>query len=93
MSNAQIDVISGISAGIIGNLISHPLDTLKVRMQLHRHEEAIKILPTVKEIYKLEGVSLVSTNNQFYSLEAFSKVYYLQFQEELLSQLCTLLTY
>lgn len=34
LSNVQIDMICGISAGIASNLISHPLDTLKVRMQL-----------------------------------------------------------
>ena len=32
ISNVQIDMLSGIFAGIISNIISHPLDTVKVRM-------------------------------------------------------------
>ncbi len=33
-STTRIDLAAGILAGIVGNLISHPLDTIKVRMQL-----------------------------------------------------------
>lgn len=56
ISNMQIDMLSGIIAGIISNLISHPLDTLKVRLQLNRGG-ALKLWPTMKEMYKYEGVS------------------------------------
>ena len=53
-------MISGISAGIAANLISHPLDTLKVRMQLSETKD-IRIWPTIRDIYKYEGVTI--TNN------------------------------
>lgn len=52
----QIDIVSGITAGIAANLISHPLDTLKVRMQLAEAKD-IKIWPTIRDIYKYEGVN------------------------------------
>lgn len=34
-SHVQIDIMSGITAGIMSNIVSHPLDTVKVRMQLN----------------------------------------------------------
>ena len=55
-SHVQIDVLSGICAGIVSNIVSHPLDTVKVRMQLGS-TESVKIIPTVKTIYHMEGVS------------------------------------
>ena len=56
LSHVQIDVLSGICAGIVSNIVSHPLDTVKVRMQLGS-TESVKIIPTVKTIYHREGVS------------------------------------
>ena len=56
LSHVQIDVLSGICAGIVSNIVSHPLDTVKVRMQLGS-TETVKIIPTVKTIYHREGVS------------------------------------
>jgi hypothetical protein len=35
LSHVQVDILSGITAGIISNIVSHPLDTIKVRMQLN----------------------------------------------------------
>jgi Mitochondrial carrier protein len=56
LSHVQIDVISGICAGIVSNIVSHPLDTVKVRMQIGS-TESVKIVPTIKTIYHREGVS------------------------------------
>jgi hypothetical protein len=39
----------------VANIISHPLDTIKVRMQLTKGEQ-IKLIPTIREIYRYEGV-------------------------------------
>ena len=58
LSHVQIDVLSGMCAGILSNIVSHPLDTVKVRMQLGS-TETVKIIPTVKTIYHREGVSRV----------------------------------
>ena len=57
-STPQIDIVAGIMAGIVGNLISHPLDTVKVRMQLSTQGESIKLMSTINEIYKREGVRI-----------------------------------
>jgi hypothetical protein len=48
-------MISGICAGIVSNLVSHPLDTMKVRMQ-SGSINTVKIMPTIKAIYNAEGV-------------------------------------
>ena len=55
MSNTQIDMLSGTSAAIVSNFISHPLDTVKVRLQL-ADAQHIKIWPTIKCIYRYEGI-------------------------------------
>jgi hypothetical protein len=46
LGDVQIDMISGITAGIVSNIISHPLDTIKVRMQLNK-SSSLKIIPAV----------------------------------------------
>jgi len=33
-TSTQIDIIAGICAGISSTIIAHPLDTIKVRIQL-----------------------------------------------------------
>lgn len=48
-------MISGICAGIVSNVVSHPLDTVKVRMQIGS-TETVRVIPTIKTIYKQEGV-------------------------------------
>jgi len=48
-------MLSGITAGIVNNIVSHPLDTVKVRMQLGS-TETVNLVPTVKTIYHAEGV-------------------------------------
>jgi hypothetical protein len=50
-------MIAGICAGVISNLVSHPLDTLKVRMQL-KTGEPLKLLPTIQDMYHREGVNI-----------------------------------
>ena len=72
-SHVQIDVLSGICAGIVSNIVSHPLDTVKVRMQLGS-TESVKIIPTVKTIYHREGVSRSVHDLYYYRLEASSRV-------------------
>ena len=32
MSHTTIDLVAGISGGVISNLVSHPLDTIKIRL-------------------------------------------------------------
>ena len=60
LSNIQIDMIAGICAGVISNLVSHPLDTIKVRMQL-KTGEPLKLVPTIQEMFHREGVRLSLT--------------------------------
>ena len=31
LTDTQIDIIAGIAAGIVSQVVSHPLDTIKVR--------------------------------------------------------------
>ena len=66
-------MLSGICAGIVSNIVSHPLDTVKVRMQLGS-TESVKIIPTVKTIYHREGVSLSVHDLYYYRLEASLRV-------------------
>jgi ABC-type antimicrobial peptide transport system permease subunit len=34
LTDTQIDVVAGVCAGIVSQLVSHPLDTVKVRLQI-----------------------------------------------------------
>lgn len=45
-SRVSIDLISGVVSGIAGNVVSHPLDTVKVRIQNGRGGST-KFLPAV----------------------------------------------
>ena len=81
LSHVQIDVLSGICAGIVSNIVSHPLDTVKVRMQLGS-TESVKIIPTVKTIYHREGVSRSVHDLYYLRLEASSRVSFSQFLHE-----------
>ena len=76
LSHVQIDIISGICAGIVSNIVSHPLDTVKVRMQIGS-TETVKIIPTIKTIYQREGVRQQIPNSLF-RLEVSSKVFFSQ---------------
>lgn len=44
LTKPQIDIISGITAGIISNIVSYPLDTVKVRIQLSKRIDNAKVL-------------------------------------------------
>ncbi|CDW80211.1 mitochondrial carnitine acylcarnitine carrier protein cacl-like [Stylonychia lemnae] len=55
LSNANIDIISGITAGVVSNVISYPLDTIKIRVQLAKGGEQLRLLPTIHDIYQREG--------------------------------------
>ena len=55
-------MLSGIAAGIVSNIVSHPLDTVKVRMQLGS-TETVHLIPTIKTIYHKEGVSYKNDSN------------------------------
>lgn len=76
LSHVQIDIISGICAGIVSNIVSHPLDTVKVRMQIGS-TETVKIIPTIKTIYQREGVRQQIPNSLF-RLEVSLKVFFSQ---------------
>ena len=55
LSAIQVDVLAGLAAGFTSNFISHPLDTIKVRMQTDK-TQSLKLVPTTKAIYHTEGV-------------------------------------
>lgn len=57
MNNTQVDIVAGICAGIVASTISHPLDTIKVRIQLNKTEAPLTIRKCVSEVYVREGVS------------------------------------
>lgn len=46
-------MIAGTTAGVISNIISHPLDTVKVRIQLS--PTPLPLLKCVRDLYKFEG--------------------------------------
>lgn len=43
LTNTQIDIFAGVSAGIVSTIISHPLDTIKVRIQLNQSQVPLTI--------------------------------------------------
>ena len=48
--------MSGVFAGVLSNTISHPLDTIKLRIQLHRGSEPLKLRACMRDIYYFEGL-------------------------------------
>lgn len=60
LSKAQIDITAGISAGMVSTFISHPLDTVKVRIQLS--SGSLTIRQCMKDLHAISGVSLQKTN-------------------------------
>jgi len=59
-----VDIIAGQCAGIISNLVSHPLDTIKTRVQL-QSSHSINLRHCIREIYMTEGVSPNTPSNVF----------------------------
>jgi hypothetical protein len=53
MKESFTHVISGGFAGLLSEGISHPLDTIRVRMQMEGHTSTIG---TIKSIFKKEGI-------------------------------------
>lgn len=49
--------MSGICAGMVGTLISHPLDTVKVRIQLSKVGSRLTVRQCLKDIYRVEGAT------------------------------------
>ncbi|TNV76579.1 hypothetical protein FGO68_gene1898 [Halteria grandinella] len=56
LSLQQVDFIAGYFSGVCGNLVSHPLDTVKVRMQSGQ-ASSTKFFPVAKEIFINEGAT------------------------------------
>ncbi|ODV70989.1 mitochondrial succinate-fumarate transporter [Cyberlindnera jadinii NRRL Y-1542] len=59
-SSTAVNLISGGTAGLFEALCCHPLDTIKVRMQLHRKSGAVKnpgFVTTGIQIAKKEGIT------------------------------------
>lgn len=59
-SSPVINLVAGGTAGLFEALCCHPLDTIKVRMQIYKRQKDLKIKPpgfitTGKNIYKTEG--------------------------------------
>jgi len=48
-------MVAGATASAAASVVSHPLDTVRVRIQLHEGSN-VKLLPTIKDIYKHEGL-------------------------------------
>jgi hypothetical protein len=42
LSDTQIDIIAGIGAGLVSIMVTHPIDTIKVRYQLKTSGATIK---------------------------------------------------
>ena len=59
LTASQIDAISGYCAGMVSSFVSHPIDTVKIRMQLQHHGPALKVIPTTKGIFINEGVRIL----------------------------------
>eukprot|EP00347_Sterkiella_histriomuscorum_P018732 403344388 len=55
-SISQIEALSGLCAGMVSSFVSHPIDTVKIRMQLQAQGANLKLVPTVSGIYYHEGV-------------------------------------
>ena len=54
LSDTQIDIIAGICAGIVSQIVSHPLDTIKVRFQIEK--QTLRLSHIIADIYAREGV-------------------------------------
>ena len=61
LSASQIDMVAGTFAGMISTFISHPLDTVKVRIQLDKGVEKLTVRRCMFEVYTKEGVSASTT--------------------------------
>ena len=70
LSNSQVDIVAGVCAGIVATTISHPLDTIKVRIQLNNSMTRLTIRKCVADVYLQEGVSQQRFTN---SVEVFLK--------------------
>jgi len=57
LSAGQIDLISGIASGIAATLVTHPLDTVKVTIQLNRTNN-LTLKQCVTTLYANNGVSV-----------------------------------
>ena len=56
LSKTQIDISAGICAGMVSTFISHPLDTVKVRIQLSLG--SLTIRQCMKDLFAIGGVRL-----------------------------------
>ena len=54
ITDVHIDLISGILAGICSTLVSHPFDTVRIRMQLHEGM-SLRLGNSMKNVYRNEG--------------------------------------
>ena len=54
LTDTQIDIIAGIAAGLVSQVVSHPLDTIKVRFQLET--KSVPLRHIVSDIYSKEGI-------------------------------------
>ena len=54
MSDVQVDFTAGLFAGMTANFVSHPMDTMKARIQLSN--ETLTIRRAFGNIYHSEGV-------------------------------------
>ena len=35
MNSFSIDIVAGIASGVVANVVTHPLDTIKMRIQIN----------------------------------------------------------
>ena len=56
LSDGKIDVIAGICAGATANFVSHPMDTVKIRIQLSDTKNNLTIRRAFGNIYRAEGI-------------------------------------
>ena len=56
LNQTQIDMLSGITTGMVATFVSHPLDTVKVRFQTSNSAE-MTLRMCISDVYMREGVS------------------------------------
>ena len=69
-----IDILAGFCSGMAATLVSHPLDTIKIRIQLGTGDP--RLISIFTEIYSYEGVWVQIFIYVLYSSEDSLRVYF-----------------
>jgi solute carrier family 25 carnitine/acylcarnitine transporter 20/29 len=52
-----VDLVAGTLSGVLGTVVGHPLDTIKVRLQTQARDGSMGALSCARQIYRQEGLA------------------------------------